>query len=217
MMKMKHKRITRHGLVFLGIMLGIECLGLSIVSRIDSQLSRIDMAIYIYVFRHRGKLPDSLDELTQFLSDFPEYDDDDKPLGKGNLVDPWGEPIGYEYSENGYIIWSTGPDKKLGTADDVVRGSPESYVANWKAKHGLPVDKQGTNAVGGAQASPPSRTEDGRGVSHTPKDGRAKPSPASRDENEPAENKPTPWKLPLLIGALIIGGGVAAWRYLKKK
>jgi hypothetical protein len=36
-------------------------------------------------------------------------------------------------------------------------------------------------------------------------------------ENKPVENKPTPWKLPLLIGTLVLGGAVVAWCYFKKR
>ena len=79
-----------------------------------------------------GKFPELLSEVSN---------DGRFNLSKEGLVDPWGEPIGYEYSErgDGFVVWSTGPDKKLGTADDVVKGAPESYVASWRAKHGLPV------------------------------------------------------------------------------
>lgn len=39
------------------------------------------------------------------------------------LVDPWGEPYQYEYpgrhNKTGYDLWSKGPDKQAGTADDV--------------------------------------------------------------------------------------------------
>jgi general secretion pathway protein G len=41
-----------------------------------------------------------------------------------NLVDPWGEPYQYEYpgrhNKEGYDLWSKGPDRQSGTADDVV-------------------------------------------------------------------------------------------------
>jgi len=36
-------------------------------------------------------------------------------------------------------------------------------------------------------------------------------------EDEPVDDKPTPWKFPLFIGILILGSGVAAWLYLKKE
>ena len=36
-------------------------------------------------------------------------------------------------------------------------------------------------------------------------------------EGKPTAPRPTPWKLPLLIGILILGGGVVAWRYFKRK
>jgi len=40
-----------------------------------------------------------------------------------NLVDPWGEPYQYEYpgshNKDSYDLWSKGPDKQSGTADDI--------------------------------------------------------------------------------------------------
>jgi general secretion pathway protein G len=48
-------------------------------------------------------------------------------------VDPWGEPYQYAapgvHNESGFDIWSKGPDKQNGTADD---------IGNWKSK---PVDQ----------------------------------------------------------------------------
>jgi len=89
-----------------------------------------------------GRFPDSLDELT-------------KPMGKNrhilleeeSLLDSWGEPFGFEHDGDNYVIWSSGRDKQLGTADDIVMGARDSYVANWKAKHFPLVGDQGTNAV----------------------------------------------------------------------
>jgi general secretion pathway protein G len=44
-------------------------------------------------------------------------------------VDPWGEPYQYAapgvHNESGFDIWSKGPDKQNGTADD---------IGNWKSK-----------------------------------------------------------------------------------
>lgn len=45
-----------------------------------------------------------------------------------NLVDPWGEPYQYAYpgthNKDSYDLWSKGPDKQAGTADD---------ITNWEA------------------------------------------------------------------------------------
>src|SRR5581483_8770678 len=45
-------------------------------------------------------------------------------LADGKIpLDPWGEPYQYRYpgthNKNGYDVWSKGPDKQDGTADDV--------------------------------------------------------------------------------------------------
>jgi len=67
---------------------------------------------------------------------------------------------------------------------------------------------------------PPPPTENGRGVLHTPPE----PKPptnvvtnAASQKTNPVEPNPTPWKLPLLIGILILGGGVVAWRFCKRR
>jgi len=43
---------------------------------------------------------------------------------KGNIVDPWFTPLIYQYPQNQhentpYVIISAGPDRKLGTGDDI--------------------------------------------------------------------------------------------------
>jgi hypothetical protein len=55
-----------------------------------------------------------------------------------------------------------------------------------------------------------------------PKEGGAQASPPSREEDDPpppapVESKPTPWKLPLLIGIVTVIGVVVIWRYVLKK
>jgi len=107
------------------------------VDPIRVQMEIIRMAVMGYDARE-GKYPDSLDALIQ-----PPY----RQLKKEDLNDPWGEPFGYEHDGDNYVIWSSGPDKKMGTADDIVTGFPPSYVASWKAKHIPPVGNQETNVV----------------------------------------------------------------------
>ena len=103
-----------------------------------TKLSLMGKAIEIYALEHRGKLPDSLNDLI-------ESDDQDRPplLNQKDLVDPWGEPIGYVFEGRNYVIMSAGPDKIMGTDDDVVKGF-RPLAERWKVKHGLPVE---TNAV----------------------------------------------------------------------
>jgi hypothetical protein len=150
-MKKTHSGIANRTLILLGIMLGIECFGSTRVPT-HVQMTRIENAIIAYRTQ-KGEFPTSIDELVNDASLL---------ITKKDLVDFWGEPIGYEHRGDEYIVWSTGPDKKLGTKDDVVRGSLPSYVEIWKAKHAQPADGQGTDAVqgaaqtGGAQTSPPS-------------------------------------------------------------
>ncbi|MCL2104555.1 MAG: hypothetical protein FWH21_05830 [Kiritimatiellaeota bacterium] len=58
-----------------------------------------------------------------------------------------------------------------------------------------------------------------RGASHTPGGGATTApvaAPVGQTPNAPTANNPAPWKLPLLIGALAVGG-VAGWRYLRKR
>jgi len=49
-------------------------------------------------------------------------------------LDPWGEPYQYAYpgkhNKSGYDVWSKGPDKQDGTADDVGNWETESAVAD---------------------------------------------------------------------------------------
>jgi hypothetical protein len=107
-----------------------------------TKLTLIDKAINIYALEHNGKLPDSLNVLAE------SNDADWHPvLKKEDLVDPWGERIGYEHEECNYVIMSSGPDKKMGTADDILEGDVEAYQRGWKPKQNPPVDGQGTDAV----------------------------------------------------------------------
>ena len=161
------------------------------------------MAIMAYMVRE-GEYPASLDALVQRLYQ----------IKKEDLVDPWGEPIGYEHSGGDYIIWSSGPDKKLGTADDIIRGSHPSYEASWKAKLAQALGEQGTNAVQGATAGtiqPPASI--GKTPSNSVPAVTAQP-PAEPDN--PAGAKTTPWKIPLLVGVLAIVGVMLARRCFRK-
>jgi hypothetical protein len=160
-MKMKQNLNVKSVLILLGITLGIESLGDVILPAVRVKFSHIEKAIHIYAMTHNGKFPDSLGELFQFAS--TNYDYGKQPLlKKEDLIDPWGEPFEYEYSEKKYIIRSSGPDRKMGTEDDILEGHIEAYQRGWKPEQTPPVDVQGTNAAqtamktGGAQTSPPS-------------------------------------------------------------
>ena len=156
-MKTTRKSITKYILIFLGATLCIGCIGVGAfvlnevkramrptrdpVPRISIQMSMINTAIISYEAQE-GKLPASLDVLVQ-----KRY-----YLEKEYLTDPWGEPIGYEHNGGEYIIWSSGPDRKMGTADDIFNGFPPSHMESWKAKLAQALSEQGTNAVQGATA-----------------------------------------------------------------
>jgi len=199
----------------------------SSVRKIYAQLTQIEQAITIYMIKHGNRLPESLDELFQFASN--NYSYFKKPLlGKEDLIDPWGEPFGYERDGRKYVLWSSGPDKKLGTKDDFVEGGPPSYVKDWIARHAQDVDGQETDVVQmatpepappppsvAAEPQPAATVKSPPAPVETETPARVAPPP-KQEQNEPAEPEGTPWKLPLLIGAIIIGTA-AAWRYFRKK
>ena len=77
-------------------------------------IATISQAIQLYGLTHSG-LPDTLDDLTVAPSE-----DVDAPLDKGGLSDAWGQPIQYKkLSKVKYELRSGGPDKQVGTEDDL--------------------------------------------------------------------------------------------------
>ena len=192
-------------LLLLGMTLGIECLGSRIVSMIYVQMRTIELRIMNYRSQE-GKFPASLDALAQWP--YIKWKNED-------IIDPWGEAIGYEYSgDENFVIWSLGPDKKKGTADDIIRGFPPSYAESWKAKNLPPVEMQGTNVV---QAATGETAQPTVGVGKVPPKRvpmTSTQSPAETDE--PAGTKTAPWKIPLLIGVAVVGV-IAVWRCFRKK
>jgi len=219
-MKMKFTLILKHMQVFIGITLGIGCLVLarpllgedvepnslhqSHVRLIYVKIGKLEKAIAIYMMNHNGKTPASLNELALLVKD-----SNDQPLlTKEDLIDPWGEPFGYEHEGRKYVFWSSGPDKKLGTKDDVFEGRPGSYEASWRAKL-----TQETNTGQEATAEitqPPAST-----AKATPNRGSTATAQPPAQPDNPAGTKATPWKLPLLIG--ILGGVAAAWCCFRRK
>ena len=167
-MKKKRKINAKQITILFGIMLGIECFGRTIVFPINLKMSRISLSVTVYRVQE-GKFPDSLDELTRPTGSTSSL------LGKEDLIDPWREPIGYEYTDSvgdGFILWSSGPDRKIGTADDIVSGFLP-LVEDWKARQTPAVVSQITNAVQKVTpgpAQPPAKV------------GGAKPSPARREK-----------------------------------
>ena len=201
-MKLTNKVMAKWVLLLLGMTMGTECLGSRRISMIDIQMKRIRSAIVVYRGTE-GDFPASLDALAQ------------RPYGlkKEDLIDPWGEAFGHDYSGDEYVVWSSGPDKKKGTADDIVIGSLQSYVNSWKAKNLPPVEAQGTNAVQ-AVTGETAQPTDGVGKV-TPKRVPVTSTQSSAETDEPAETKTTPWKILLLIGGTVVGA-MAAWCYFRK-
>ena len=77
-------------------------------------IATISQAIQLYGLTHSG-LPDSLEALT--VSD---SEDIEAPLDKNALFDAWGQPIQYKkVSKVKYELRSGGPDKQVGTDDDL--------------------------------------------------------------------------------------------------
>ena len=184
------------------------------VSPLFGRMSRIEMAIDIHAMRYNGKRPDSLDDLIQ-----PTDEGAPPLLKKEEIIDPWGVPFWYERDGNKFILRSSGPDKIMGTADDIIRGSSESYVEVWKAKQAQVADRQETDTVQAATPEPvtpppPAAAEPPPVVAET-ETPRCAPLPA-RPQNEPAEPEGSPWKLPLLVGAAA-AVALAAWLRFRKK
>ena len=179
------------------------------VSLIHFKLYRLKVALWNYM-AGEGELPDSLDALA------PRYLDADGHrrslyLEKEDLLDAWGEPFRYEHSGEDFVIWSSGPDRKPGTEDDVFDGWPKSHLESWKAKRAQSVENQATNAVQKAT------TETAQPPAVIGKKGHGNATAEDRQtHDDPAESQSIPWKVALLIGILIIGGVAAAWRYFRK-
>ena len=77
-------------------------------------IATISQAIQMYGLSHSG-LPNSLDDLTVAPSE-----DVEAPLDKNSLSDSWGQPIQYKkLSKVKYELRSGGPDKQVGTEDDL--------------------------------------------------------------------------------------------------
>lgn len=76
-------------------------------------IATIEQAIDIFSMKHGGKLPDTLEELTQGTDDAPGL------LKENSLNDSWGTP--FQYTKKGKLpkIVSAGPDMEMGTDDDI--------------------------------------------------------------------------------------------------
>jgi len=131
-MKTKRKFNVKYVLIILGVILGIGCAYFVYLKRdvivyehppvplphTRVKIADIEKTITLYTMNHNGKLPASLGELLEFAS--TQYDSKKKPLlKKEDLIDPWGEPFRYEPKGRRFTIISSGPDKIMGTEDDI--------------------------------------------------------------------------------------------------
>jgi len=78
-----------------------------------TSIGAIEQAVQIFAMRHNGKLPDTLEELTQGTDDAPGL------LKEGALNDSWGTPFGYTKTGKKFKVSSAGPDGELGAEDDL--------------------------------------------------------------------------------------------------
>lgn len=76
-------------------------------------ISTIEQACDIFAMKHNGKLPDTLEELTQGTDDAPGL------LKESALSDSWGTPFSYSKQGKRVKIISAGPDGETGTDDDI--------------------------------------------------------------------------------------------------
>ena len=72
----------------------------------------IETAVQTYEIQMK-QLPDSLDDLTVDTEACPAL------LSKSRLIDAWGTPYVYTKYTSSFKIISAGPDKKIGTPDDI--------------------------------------------------------------------------------------------------
>ena len=117
---------TKSGFMLpVGIILGIGCsvmVAFLLLTETDpsipvhAKIRTISKAVNIYTREHNGELPASLKELTK-----PTKDGKPPLVKRQNLRDPWGKRIEYERKGNSFTIRSSGPDKIMGTEDDITR------------------------------------------------------------------------------------------------
>ena len=78
-----------------------------------TSITAIEQSVNIFAMRHNGKLPDTLEELTQGTDDSPGL------LKEGALNDSWGTPFSYTKQGKKFKIVSAGPDGEIGGDDDI--------------------------------------------------------------------------------------------------
>lgn len=78
-----------------------------------TSITAIEQSVQIFAMRHNGKLPDTLEELTQGTDDHPGL------LKENALNDSWGSPFSYTKQGKKFKVVSAGPDLETGTDDDI--------------------------------------------------------------------------------------------------
>ena len=207
-MKINLKCIVKCVLILLWIVLSVECQGRYIIPKTRAQVADIERAICIFAMDHNGKLPASLDELVQGTDDNPPL------LKTEDLIDSWGEPFGYESGGKRFVLVSSGPDREMGTKDDIFSGNSDAYEKKWKDKHSQAIKEQETNAVQEATVEPvqPTAVIETVTLERVPMTSTQPPT----EPDAPAKGKTTPWKLLLLVGVAAVGA-IMAWRCFRKK
>ncbi|MGE5192519.1 MAG: type II secretion system major pseudopilin GspG [Deltaproteobacteria bacterium] len=88
------------------------------------QVSAVEDALKIYAAGHDAEFPASLDALINKPAGDERWSG--PYLEKGKVpIDPWGNPIQYQYPGQHQAggdrpdVWSMGPDKSSGNADDI--------------------------------------------------------------------------------------------------
>jgi general secretion pathway protein G len=100
------------------------------VKAATTQVGFLENAIDMFKFETK-QLPATLEELVEEPSDEKLAKNWSGPYMKANkdLIDPWDNPYKYDpkgkKNQEGYDVWSTGPDGQDGTKDD---------IGNWKEK-----------------------------------------------------------------------------------
>jgi hypothetical protein len=63
--------------------------------------------------KNNSQFPNTIEDLVTGTADHPGL------LKKGNLIDNWGTPYGFLKTGKSIRICSAGPDRKMGTEDDM--------------------------------------------------------------------------------------------------
>ncbi len=85
-------------------------------------IAHIEVALKLYRLHH-NRFPATAEGL-QVLLVPSQAGGWDGPFLEKSAVDPWGQPYRYRFpgtrNPSGFDLWSTGPDQRDGTADDIV-------------------------------------------------------------------------------------------------